>query len=196
MNLNKLAELNAPVASIGGAGTFDGIFLTGIVAVLIASHAVMKELQQISPQDAKRVQKELEVKRAAIDFAVDETKRSGFNPHITLKTFQHIRTELRHSAKWRMRPCRIPFWPGIEGSSRASSMARSIEAQAGRGQRRDRRLSAPVVVEVQMSPVVNSVAASLVPSDEEVMEPQLNKARASDERATYREVHIHQGCEA
>ena len=37
MNLNKLAEVNAPVASIGGAGTFDGIFLIGIVAVLIAS---------------------------------------------------------------------------------------------------------------------------------------------------------------
>jgi len=37
MNFGKLAELNAPIASIGGAGTFDGIFLTGIVAVLIAS---------------------------------------------------------------------------------------------------------------------------------------------------------------
>jgi len=37
MNFNKLSELNAPVASIGGAGTFDGIFVTGIVAVLIAS---------------------------------------------------------------------------------------------------------------------------------------------------------------
>jgi uncharacterized membrane protein len=35
-NLNKLADLGAPVASIGGAGTFDGIFLTGIVAVLLA----------------------------------------------------------------------------------------------------------------------------------------------------------------
>jgi len=34
-NLNKLADLGAPVASIGGAGTFDGIFLTGIVAVLL-----------------------------------------------------------------------------------------------------------------------------------------------------------------
>jgi hypothetical protein len=29
--------LGAPIASIGGAGTFDGIFLTGILAVLIAS---------------------------------------------------------------------------------------------------------------------------------------------------------------
>jgi uncharacterized membrane protein len=35
-NLNKLRELGAPVASIGGAGTFDGVFLTGIVAVLLA----------------------------------------------------------------------------------------------------------------------------------------------------------------
>jgi uncharacterized membrane protein len=37
MNFDKLADLNAPVLSIGGAGTFDGVFLTGIVAVLIAS---------------------------------------------------------------------------------------------------------------------------------------------------------------
>lgn len=37
LNLDKLRGLGAPVASIGGAGTFDGVFLTGIVAVLIAS---------------------------------------------------------------------------------------------------------------------------------------------------------------
>jgi uncharacterized membrane protein len=36
MNLRKIRDLGAPVASIGGAGTFDGIFLTGIVAVLLA----------------------------------------------------------------------------------------------------------------------------------------------------------------
>jgi uncharacterized membrane protein len=36
-NLNKVADLGAPVASIGGAGTFDGIFLTGVLAVLLAS---------------------------------------------------------------------------------------------------------------------------------------------------------------
>jgi len=35
-NLGKLRSLGAPVASIGGAGTFDGIFLTGVVAVLLA----------------------------------------------------------------------------------------------------------------------------------------------------------------
>lgn len=36
LHLDKLKELNAPVASIGGAGTFDGIFLTGILAVLLS----------------------------------------------------------------------------------------------------------------------------------------------------------------
>jgi len=38
-NLDKVRGLGAPVASIGGAGTFDGIFLTGILAVLLASLA-------------------------------------------------------------------------------------------------------------------------------------------------------------
>ncbi len=37
MNITKLQGLGAPVASIGGAGTFDGIFLTGILSVLLAS---------------------------------------------------------------------------------------------------------------------------------------------------------------
>jgi uncharacterized membrane protein len=37
LNLGKIQGLGAPVASIGGAGTFDGIFLTGVLAVLIAS---------------------------------------------------------------------------------------------------------------------------------------------------------------
>jgi uncharacterized membrane protein len=36
LNLDKLQGLGAPIASIGGAGTFDGVFLVGIVAVLIA----------------------------------------------------------------------------------------------------------------------------------------------------------------
>jgi uncharacterized membrane protein len=36
LNLHKIKRLNAPVASIGGAGTFDGIFLTGILAVLLS----------------------------------------------------------------------------------------------------------------------------------------------------------------
>ncbi|WEX73936.1 DUF1614 domain-containing protein [Sinorhizobium numidicum] len=37
LNLGSLQGLGAPVASIGGAGTFDGIFVVGILAVLIAS---------------------------------------------------------------------------------------------------------------------------------------------------------------
>jgi len=36
LNLPGIPALGAPVASIGGAGTFDGIFVTGIIAVLIA----------------------------------------------------------------------------------------------------------------------------------------------------------------
>jgi uncharacterized membrane protein len=36
LNLNRLKEMHAPVASIGGAGTFDGIFLSGMLAVLLA----------------------------------------------------------------------------------------------------------------------------------------------------------------
>jgi uncharacterized membrane protein len=37
MNLDKIAGLGAPIASIGGAGTFDGIFVTSILAVLLGS---------------------------------------------------------------------------------------------------------------------------------------------------------------
>ena len=36
LNLDKIRGLGAPVASIGGAGTFDGIFVTGVLAVLLS----------------------------------------------------------------------------------------------------------------------------------------------------------------
>jgi uncharacterized membrane protein len=36
LNLGQIARLGAPVVSIGGAGTFDGVFLTGILAGLLA----------------------------------------------------------------------------------------------------------------------------------------------------------------
>ena len=36
MNLGNIRGLGAPVMSIGGAGTFDGIFVTGLIAVLLA----------------------------------------------------------------------------------------------------------------------------------------------------------------
>ncbi len=36
LRFRDIRRLGAPLASIGGAGTFDGIFITGIVAVLLA----------------------------------------------------------------------------------------------------------------------------------------------------------------
>lgn len=36
LHLKDLRRMGAPFASIGGAGSFDGIFITGIVAVLLA----------------------------------------------------------------------------------------------------------------------------------------------------------------
>ena len=35
LNLPRIAQLGAPIVSIGGAGTFDGVFLTGIIAGLL-----------------------------------------------------------------------------------------------------------------------------------------------------------------
>ncbi len=46
LNLGKIQGLGAPVASIGGAGTFDGIFMTGVLAVLFAS--------LVGPPDSRR----------------------------------------------------------------------------------------------------------------------------------------------
>ena len=39
LNLDKVQGLGAPIVSIGGAGTFDGVFVTGVIAVLLASLA-------------------------------------------------------------------------------------------------------------------------------------------------------------
>ena len=36
MRLRDIKNMGAPVASIGGAGTFDGVFLSGIIAVLLS----------------------------------------------------------------------------------------------------------------------------------------------------------------
>ena len=38
-NVDKMTELGGGMASIGGAGTFDGVFLSGIVAVLLVGVA-------------------------------------------------------------------------------------------------------------------------------------------------------------
>lgn len=37
MNLGNIRGLETPIASIGGAGTFDGVFVTGVFAVILAS---------------------------------------------------------------------------------------------------------------------------------------------------------------
>ncbi|MEM3061059.1 MAG: DUF1614 domain-containing protein, partial [Candidatus Bathyarchaeia archaeon] len=34
LNLNKISSVGAPIVSIGGAGTFDGIYLTGVFSML------------------------------------------------------------------------------------------------------------------------------------------------------------------
>jgi len=39
LNLGKLNTMGAPIVSIGGAGTFDGVFVTGVAAVLLAGLA-------------------------------------------------------------------------------------------------------------------------------------------------------------
>lgn len=36
LNLGRMRTIGAPVVSIGGAGTFDGVFLSGLLAVLLA----------------------------------------------------------------------------------------------------------------------------------------------------------------
>lgn len=36
LNMRKIPDLGMPLVSIGGAGTFDAIFLTGIISVLLA----------------------------------------------------------------------------------------------------------------------------------------------------------------
>ncbi len=40
LNLDRIQGLGAPIASIGGAGTFDGIFVTGLLAVIYAGVGV------------------------------------------------------------------------------------------------------------------------------------------------------------
>jgi uncharacterized membrane protein len=52
LNLDKIQGLGAPVASIGGAGTFDGIFLTGILAVLIAGLSPSRASANAKPSQA------------------------------------------------------------------------------------------------------------------------------------------------
>ena len=47
LNLGRINALGAPIASIGGAGTFDGIFLTGIISVLLVSLVVRRRTADV-----------------------------------------------------------------------------------------------------------------------------------------------------
>jgi uncharacterized membrane protein len=55
-NLGRIQGLGAPVASIGGAGTFDGIFTSGILAVLLASLMTAKQHPKSQGKDAEEPQ--------------------------------------------------------------------------------------------------------------------------------------------
>jgi uncharacterized membrane protein len=44
LNLGQIQALGAPIASIGGAGRFDGIFMTGILAVLLSGVASVRPI--------------------------------------------------------------------------------------------------------------------------------------------------------
>jgi hypothetical protein len=44
LNLGIIQELGAPIASIGGAGRFDAIFMTGILAVLLAQGQLARKM--------------------------------------------------------------------------------------------------------------------------------------------------------
>jgi uncharacterized membrane protein len=33
--MRKISDLGAPMVSIGGAGTFDGVYTTGLISVLL-----------------------------------------------------------------------------------------------------------------------------------------------------------------
>ena len=47
-NLGKIQGLGAPVASIGGAGTFDGIFVIGLLSVVYAGWFAAREARRTS----------------------------------------------------------------------------------------------------------------------------------------------------
>ena len=49
-NLGKVQGLGAPVASIGGAGTFDGIFVIGLLSVVYAGWFAAREGRRTSPR--------------------------------------------------------------------------------------------------------------------------------------------------
>ena len=56
LNLPRIVKIGAPVVSIGGAGTFDGVFLTGLIAGVLAAWVVptRREREIAEPRSTTR----------------------------------------------------------------------------------------------------------------------------------------------
>jgi uncharacterized membrane protein len=54
MNLPRMTELAAPVVAIGGAGTFDGVFVTGLLAGVLAAWIAPKRHDPSVPLEISR----------------------------------------------------------------------------------------------------------------------------------------------
>jgi hypothetical protein len=66
----------------------------------LLTQGVMQDLRQMNPDEAERLDAALEVKKEALAFAIEETRRKGWDPHITLRTFQHIRNDPQLSKRF------------------------------------------------------------------------------------------------
>jgi hypothetical protein len=85
-------RLEAPVnAALARQAASAGQETADYVADLLAG-AVIEDLKMTAPAEAKRLQSELELKAKVRMDALDFTK-SGFDPDVTLKVFQRIRTD-------------------------------------------------------------------------------------------------------
>jgi hypothetical protein len=65
----------------------------------LLTRSVMPDLRQMNPEEAERLDAALEVKKEALAFAIDKI-RNEWDPHITLRTFQHIRTDANLSKRF------------------------------------------------------------------------------------------------
>jgi hypothetical protein len=72
----------------------------GDFAADLLAQSVIHELRQMNPDEADRLEAQWDVKKEALAFAVDETRRNGWDPHITLRTFQHIRNNPQLSKRF------------------------------------------------------------------------------------------------
>jgi hypothetical protein len=69
-----------------------GLELADYAAGVLTEHA-LAVVEEISPSAARRLRAEIEVKAKAIALAQQLSPRHAFDPNVTLKVFQAIRTE-------------------------------------------------------------------------------------------------------